>query len=87
MLTKLQCGVNEKFYENMSKMTKTFIHKDTGNIYDIKLNKYILDTPEKLFEFSKWCSLEWVIRNTDFTSVSNYERLTIFIFFQKERGF
>jgi hypothetical protein len=87
MLTKLKCDANEKFYDNIANISEMWIHKDTGNVYKINKNKYVLDNPKKLFEFCKWCSLEWVIRNTDFTPLSNYERLNIFLFFQKERGF
>ena len=84
---KLECNDNEKFYENIAKMTKIFVHKDTGNIYEIKLNKYFLDTQFKLFEFCKWCSLDWVVRNTDFSSIPNNERIKVFLFFQNEREF
>jgi hypothetical protein len=84
MLTKLECDANEKYYENIAKMTKMFIHKDTGNVYQVVNGKYVLDNPEKLFEFCKWCSLEWVMRNTDFSSV---EWLRVFHFFKEERGF
>jgi hypothetical protein len=86
MLTKNKTRANIEFFENMAKITKVWIHQDTLIRYEIVNNKYILDTPEKLFELCKLSSLEWVMRNTDFSVVSNDERYRIFYFFTKERG-
>ena len=86
MLTKNKTRANIEFFENMAKITKVWIHQDTLIRYEIVNNKYILDTPEKLMTFCKLCSLEWVIRNTDFSSNTKETERGIFLYFIKNRG-
>lgn len=90
MLTKSNCDANQVYYEKTARQINDggmFIHKDTGDCYIIKNNKYVLDTKQKLSNFCAWCSIAWVMRNTDFSSVNNADKHTVFTSFMKSRRF
>jgi len=88
--TESECNINGLYFENITKIMNDggiWKHKDTDLSYIIKDKKFQIKTGKELFNMLQLTTLMWVMRNTDFTPVSNHERIYIFLHFQKERGF
>jgi hypothetical protein len=87
MLTESQCNANQKYFENLIKITKAWAHLDTHITYEIVDDKFVLDTKQKLSHFCNMCSLDWILRNTNVSSISNKDQHVILKKFYNQRGF
>jgi hypothetical protein len=86
--TENECNELGFHLKNMTKiMNDGDEWKNNDLSYIIKNEKFQIKTGKELFNMIQLTTLMWVMKNTDFTPVSNHERIHIFLHFQKERGF